>query len=97
VEGRASCTHEEFFKIRPISFNASGFAAFSAATHEQYIDTERVAAPAGMPAAENKSFTQDMNRHPPDSDGFEAIIVLLKGFGNRNSLSPQAGGDQAGG
>jgi hypothetical protein len=30
------------------------------------------------------------NRHPPDSAGFEARIVLLTGFDNRKSLSSQA-------
>jgi hypothetical protein len=45
-----------------MSFNASGRAAFSAAAQAAYIATASVAAPAGIPAADVRSFTQDMRR-----------------------------------
>jgi hypothetical protein len=41
------------------------------------------------------SSRRHLSRHPLDSVGFEARIVVLTGFGNKKSLSPQAGVDQS--
>jgi len=68
AEGRTELDHDGSLRMRAMSCNASGRAALSAATQAAYIATASVAAPAGMPAAEARSFTHDIRRIPTHGD-----------------------------
>src|ERR1700678_2016559 len=67
ADGRTERSHVVSLRMRPMSCNASGRAAFSAAAQAAYIATASVAAPAGTPAADAKSLTQDI-RIPSHGD-----------------------------
>jgi hypothetical protein len=59
ADGLMELDHDESFNTFPMSFNAPGRAAFSAATQAAYIATASVAAPAGTPNSDARSLTQD--------------------------------------
>src|SRR5690348_2765666 len=64
AEGLNERDQDGFFRMRPMSFNASGRAALSAAAQAPYITTASVAAPAGIPNPDARSLTQGMWRIP---------------------------------
>lgn len=68
ADGRTERDQDGSFRMRPMSCNASGRAAFSAAAQAAYIATASVAAPAGMPATDARSFTQDIRLEPSGED-----------------------------
>jgi hypothetical protein len=60
ADGRTERSHVVSLRMRPMSFNASGRAAFSAEVHAAYIATASVAAPTGIPDTDARSFTHDI-------------------------------------
>jgi hypothetical protein len=85
-DGRSDRDQDVSFSMSLMSFNASGRAAFSAATQAAYMATATVAAPAGIRKPDARSLTHDMRRIPlqeivvvPDRRHYAPVARFLAG------------------